>query len=148
MCMSDFGFFFFFSSRRRHTRFDCDWSSDVCSSDLTTVAVRNAQLYAQVPLVDALGALAAKRRAWMQLPRRRQQVYVAATLVTVAALTLVQWPLRVSGTAPAFRPAGYAEARTLVPGIIERVLVREGTPGARGAPLVQLRDVEQRAARE
>src|SRR5688572_32216846 len=29
------GFFFFFSSRRRHTRFDCDWSSDVCSSDLT-----------------------------------------------------------------------------------------------------------------
>src|SRR5688572_5076584 len=25
---------FFFSSRRRHTSFDCDWSSDVCSSDL------------------------------------------------------------------------------------------------------------------
>src|SRR5688572_31298997 len=30
-----FFFFFFFSSRRRHTRFDCDWSSDVCSSDLS-----------------------------------------------------------------------------------------------------------------
>src|SRR5260370_9276668 len=28
--------FFFFSSRRRHTRFKCDWSSDVCSSDLST----------------------------------------------------------------------------------------------------------------
>src|SRR5438270_9421407 len=28
---------FFFSSRRRHTRFDCDWSSDVCSSDLEPV---------------------------------------------------------------------------------------------------------------
>src|SRR5260370_3114719 len=27
-------FIFFFSSRRRHTRFKCDWSSDVCSSDL------------------------------------------------------------------------------------------------------------------
>src|SRR5207237_2498087 len=26
--------YFFFSSRRRHTRFKCDWSSDVCSSDL------------------------------------------------------------------------------------------------------------------
>src|SRR6266481_2596612 len=25
---------FFFSSRRRHTRWNCDWSSDVCSSDL------------------------------------------------------------------------------------------------------------------
>src|SRR5256886_6704588 len=29
---------FFFSSRRRHTRFDCDWSSDVCSSDLERVS--------------------------------------------------------------------------------------------------------------
>src|SRR5438034_7572018 len=29
-----FVFFFFFSSRRRHTRSLCDWSSDVCSSDL------------------------------------------------------------------------------------------------------------------
>src|SRR5260370_42381658 len=28
---------FFFSSRRRHTRFKCDWSSDVCSSDLDLV---------------------------------------------------------------------------------------------------------------
>src|SRR5690554_7688202 len=27
-------FFFFFSSRRRHTRCGRDWSSDVCSSDL------------------------------------------------------------------------------------------------------------------
>src|SRR5207237_7791198 len=27
-------YLFFFSSRRRHTRFKCDWSSDVCSSDL------------------------------------------------------------------------------------------------------------------
>src|SRR5438132_8612957 len=27
--------FFFFSSRRRHTRSLCDWSSDVCSSDLS-----------------------------------------------------------------------------------------------------------------
>src|SRR5205085_8650437 len=31
--------FFFFSSRRRHTRFDCDWSSDVCSSDLVLALV-------------------------------------------------------------------------------------------------------------
>src|SRR6266480_5009430 len=30
-------FFFFFSSRRRHTRLTCDWSSDVCSSDLRGV---------------------------------------------------------------------------------------------------------------
>src|SRR5690242_11676618 len=32
-------FFFFFSSRRRHTRLTCDWSSDVCSSDLLDVEI-------------------------------------------------------------------------------------------------------------
>src|SRR5690606_39891424 len=36
---------FFFSSRRRHTRFSRDWSSDVCSSDLelSIVGARNLQ---------------------------------------------------------------------------------------------------------
>src|SRR5690242_20777041 len=34
-----FFFFFFFSSRRRHTRLTCDWSSDVCSSDLPSSTV-------------------------------------------------------------------------------------------------------------
>src|SRR5262245_65553246 len=33
-------FLFFFSSRRRHTRCLSDWSSDVCSSDLSTVVVQ------------------------------------------------------------------------------------------------------------
>src|SRR5260370_1522362 len=33
--------FFFFSSRRRHTRFKCDWSSDVCSSDLGEVVTQD-----------------------------------------------------------------------------------------------------------
>src|SRR5256886_8759534 len=34
---------YFFSSRRRHTRFDCDWSSDVCSSDLDGVENERAR---------------------------------------------------------------------------------------------------------
>src|SRR3989440_2961455 len=40
--LSALDFCFFFSSRRRHTRSDRDWSSDVCSSDLLpdTVGVR------------------------------------------------------------------------------------------------------------
>src|SRR5690606_40099468 len=34
-------FLFFFSSRRRHTRFSRDWSSDVCSSDLDRLVLTN-----------------------------------------------------------------------------------------------------------
>src|SRR5205085_8361946 len=39
----------FFSSRRRHTRFDCDWSSDVCSSDLMTTTSKKVQQQEPVP---------------------------------------------------------------------------------------------------
>src|SRR5438132_7835692 len=49
VCCSDFNhsyvfkdyffYFFFFSSRRRHTRSLCDWSSDVCSSDLLSTVL-------------------------------------------------------------------------------------------------------------
>src|SRR5215204_2070778 len=39
-------FFFFFSSRRRHTRSLCDWSSDVCSSDLVGAGDGNCVLLA------------------------------------------------------------------------------------------------------
>src|SRR5947207_7432605 len=55
--------FFFFSSRRRHTRSLCDWSSDVCSSDLVEhfgpefearlFPYRKEFLEADIPIVDA-----------------------------------------------------------------------------------------------
>src|SRR2546430_4620570 len=43
---------FFFSSRRRHTRFDCDWSSDVCSSDLPFVIGDVASLVASASALE------------------------------------------------------------------------------------------------
>src|SRR3989475_11643704 len=51
--------FFFFSSRRRHTRFDCDWSSDVCSSDL--VGVGGADERVAITPEDEVDALAFMR---------------------------------------------------------------------------------------
>src|SRR5256886_16844348 len=63
-------FFFFFSSRRRHTRFDCDWSSDVCSSDLfgfceTPVVLEYLTRWVRLRLRAALW------RQW-KTPRRRR----------------------------------------------------------------------------
>src|SRR5688572_31575660 len=49
--------FFFFSSRRRHTRFDCDWSSDVCSSDLFGLPTREA--ISPVQVCNILGEVGA-----------------------------------------------------------------------------------------
>src|SRR5690606_40206925 len=41
--------FFFFSSRRRHTRFSRDWSSDVCSSDLDKPLAHNGRGHHGLP---------------------------------------------------------------------------------------------------
>src|SRR2546430_4178328 len=53
---------FFFSSRRRHTRFDCDWSSDVCSSDLVSLSLRlYGNLYAGEMIFLLLAVLTLSR---------------------------------------------------------------------------------------
>src|SRR3712207_8449627 len=43
---------FFFSSRRRHTRYWRDWSSDVCSSDLRTLADRALLPFGSPPCTE------------------------------------------------------------------------------------------------
>src|SRR5690606_39984281 len=53
-------FSFFFSSRRRHTRFSRDWSSDVCSSDLHQLLHHAAQAPRAEALPDGQGDHAAK----------------------------------------------------------------------------------------
>src|SRR2546430_10780228 len=73
-------FFFFFSSRRRHTRFDCDWSSDVCSSDLGSII--SARILTSIsifssPLIFTILAHSERRRylavetIWLRSEERR-----------------------------------------------------------------------------
>src|SRR5690242_17758541 len=72
---------FFFSSRRRHTRLTCDWSSDVCSSDLD-ILVNNAGLYASLAM-----------RPFEQIPleewRQVMDVNVASMFLTSRAVVPV-----------------------------------------------------------
>jgi GAF domain-containing protein/biotin carboxyl carrier protein len=114
----------------------------------TAVALRNAQLYHQVPMVDALGALAAKQLALRAIPRRRLWTYAVIATLILAELVLIRWPLRVAGGGASFRPAAYAPVRALVPGVVQRIPVTEGSVVARGAPVAYLRSTTLRAERE
>src|SRR5260370_5493563 len=76
---------FFFSSRRRHTRFKCDWSSDVCSSDLTNPRNEaffplyrsiHARAHITVPLVKER-RLQAALHVFQEHPRRWTMAEVA-----------------------------------------------------------------------
>src|SRR2546430_13406965 len=65
----------FFSSRRRHTRFDCDWSSDVCSSDLGALTSHGV---AWGSLTLRLRDLAVKGHLPKREAARVKQVFAAA----------------------------------------------------------------------
>src|SRR5437762_12369722 len=65
--------FFFFSSRRRHTRYIGDWSSDVCSSDLERI------LRVHVPRAVNPEALAGHELDDLQPPWRRQSASLDPT---------------------------------------------------------------------
>jgi GAF domain-containing protein/biotin carboxyl carrier protein len=117
-------------------------------SNQTAVALRNAQLYHQVPMVDALGALAAKREALRAMPKRRLQIYAAAIAIALGLLVLVRWPFRVPGDEASFRATAFAPVRALVAGVIERLPVAEGSVVARGTPVAYLRATALRADRE
>src|SRR5438132_10429313 len=58
----DYYFIFFFSSRRRHTRSLCDWSSDVCSSDLTLSMSRLEGRVVRSMMVDKLRGFRLRRQ--------------------------------------------------------------------------------------
>src|SRR5688572_11660178 len=55
-----------FSIRRRHTRFDCDWSSDVCSSDLNRLRLRISSIHL-LPATYRVGL-------WLAAPVQAQSV--------------------------------------------------------------------------
>src|SRR2546421_5350587 len=77
--------FFFFSSRRRHTRSDRDWSSDVCSSDLTRLVLAVFPRLLAVLAVAAVALVLLIRKDWVWVERLR---LVLLALVAISALSL------------------------------------------------------------
>src|SRR2546430_433728 len=85
--------FFFFSSRRRHTRFDCDWSSDVCSSDLSGAArasSREAPATAKQETAAVIPSTHAIARG-PGLPWYVAAVMIAATSAVVGVMWDISW---------------------------------------------------------
>jgi GAF domain-containing protein/biotin carboxyl carrier protein len=103
-----------------------------------TVAVRNAQLYQQVPLVGMLKPLAAGRRL-LGVPRRKRLVWGLSAAAAILILVLVPWRLRLSGPARVL-PGRRAAVTAAVDGVIRQVLKHEGEQVGAGDVVATLRD--------
>jgi RND family efflux transporter MFP subunit len=104
-----------------------------------TVAVRNAQLYRQVPLAGFFKPLLEKRRRLSGIPKRRRLVWGIGAAVAAIVLFLVPWRLRVAGPARVL-PGHRAVVTAGVDGIVKAVLHREGDTVGRDEVIAKLED--------
>jgi RND family efflux transporter MFP subunit len=108
-----------------------------------TVAIRNALLYREVPLINLLEPLMHKKQAILRSSRSRRLGYAAITAVTVLFLLLCPLPMRVSGTAIV---AAQHQVTIAAPGdgIVSAVYVHEGERVSAGQVLGAMNDWQWR----
>jgi len=110
-----------------------------------TVALRNAQMYKEVPFIGILEPVMEKRRRFLAMQKNRRRMWLAAAGIAVAILVLLPLPLRVSGAAMV-APVRKVEVGPDVEGVVARVYVREGDAVKAGEVLADLEDWSFRAA--
>jgi RND family efflux transporter MFP subunit len=102
-----------------------------------TVALRNAQMYKEVPFISVLEPVLVRKRKFMAMEKRRRRLYLALGAVAVFFLVVCPLPLRVDGDAVV--AAGQrALVQPEVEGVIGKVLVHEGEKVQRGQVLAEM----------
>ncbi len=109
----------------------------------TTVAIRNARLYTELPLVNFWQPLVEKKKKLQSMAAGRWLEVGWKVAAVVLALVLVPWKMRVSTNATVV-PAERRTVSAEVAGVVRQVLVREGDRVQAGAVLAQVDDGENR----
>lgn len=110
-----------------------------------TVALRNASLYREVPFIDLLEPILARKRKFMALEKRRRMLRIAAAAAIVIFLAAFPLQLRVDGPATV-APAHTAKIQPEVAGVVQNVYVHEGDSVQRGTIIAKLDDSQYRVA--
>jgi len=110
-----------------------------------TVALRNAQMYKEVPFISVLEPVMERKRRFMAMEKRRRTLMVVAAAAVLIFLVGFPWPLRVDGDALA-APVHSAQIQPEIEGVVSKVYVREGEHVVPGQVIAELADWDARAA--
>jgi RND family efflux transporter MFP subunit len=110
-----------------------------------TVAVRNAELYREVPFIGVLAPILQQKKKFLALEKRRRTMFVAVAAAAVVFLAVFPLPLRVVGDATV-APQSTALVQPDVEGVVRSVYVKEGDAVKAGALLADLQDWDYRSA--
>jgi RND family efflux transporter MFP subunit len=102
-----------------------------------TVALRNAQMYKEVPFIALLEPVLSRKRKFMAMEKRRRALITAGALALVFFLVAFPLPLRVDGRA-VVAPVRRAQVQPEVEGVISKVLVAEGQQVQEGQVLAEM----------
>lgn len=108
-----------------------------------TVALRNASLYREVPFIDFIEPIMARKRKFLALEKRRRLLIIAATAFVFIFLAGFPLQLRVDGSA-IVAPIHSARVQPEVAGIVQKVFVREGDTVHQGSEIAAIDDREAR----
>jgi len=110
-----------------------------------TVALRNADMYKEVPFIGILEPVLARKNKFLQMERAKQTTYAIGAGVIALLLVIIQFPMRVDGPATV-AAAHTAQLQAQVEGTVKQVYVKEGQPVKQGDVLADMEDWDYKAA--
>ena len=110
-----------------------------------TVALRNAQMYKEVPFISVLEPVLERKRKFMAMEKRRRTAILVLVVAAIFFLAAFPLPLRVDGDA-VVAPVQRARVQPEVEGVVSKVNVREGEPVRQGQVLAEMQDWDYRSA--
>lgn len=110
-----------------------------------TVALRNAQMYKEVPFISVLEPVLVRKRKFMAMEKRRRTLFLALGAAALFFLVACPLPLRVAGDA-VVAPGRRALVQPEVEGVVGKVFVHEGQNVQHGQVLAELEAWNLRSA--
>lgn len=110
-----------------------------------TVALRNAQMYKEVPFISVLEPVLERKRKFMAMEKRRRSIILALCAIGALFLVACPLPLRVDGQA-VVAPGQRALVQPEAEGVVGKVLVHEGQRVQRGEVLAEMEAWNLRSA--
>jgi RND family efflux transporter MFP subunit len=110
-----------------------------------TVALRNAQMYKEVPFISVLEPVLERKRKFMAMEKKRRTAILAIAAAAIVFLGIVPLPLRVDGDA-VVAPVHRVQVQPEIEGVVDKVYVREGESVSRGQLLAELDAWDYRSA--
>ena len=110
-----------------------------------TVALRNAQMYKEVPFISVLEPVLERKRKFLALEKTRRRLITLAAAAALLFLVIFPLPMRLAGDA-VVAPVRKAQVQPEFEGVVGKVLVREGERVKRGQPLAEMESWERQTA--